>query len=196
MQGTIQNQARMIEKFAVTAPSVVVYIRWGRKDCAGNDTDLVYSGISGGGHYSEQGRAAEPICLPHDPHIGNTINNNLYTSVYGLEYQENLGSSLYDTDVPCAVCMANHITSKVIIPGKITYLAGWRKEYSGMLVARYHGHVGASSFICIDQHPDVLEAGAGNEDGYFIYPAIAKCGSLKCPPYVQNTRISCVVCTK
>lgn len=30
--------------FFSVAPSGVVYTRWGRKDCAGNDTDLVYSG--------------------------------------------------------------------------------------------------------------------------------------------------------
>ncbi|VDI63637.1 Hypothetical predicted protein [Mytilus galloprovincialis] len=144
------------------------------------------------GHYTEKGRGAEPVCLPHDPYIGSAINNGYFTSVYGMEYQENFSSNLYDKDVPCAVCRANHVTSKVMIPGKITCHAGWRKEYSGMLVAGYHDHEGASSLICVDQNPDVLEGGVGNDNGYLIYPAIAKCGSLKCPPYVEDTRISCV----
>ncbi|XP_071133228.1 uncharacterized protein [Mytilus edulis] len=186
LQGTIQNQA----------PVGVVYTRWGRKDCAGDNTDLVYTGISGGGHYTETGRAAEPVCLPHDPINGNVLSSDAHASVYGMEYEGSLGGSLHDKDVPCAVCRANHVTSKVMIPGKTTCHVGWRKEYSGMLVAGYHGHISPSSYFCVDQHPDVLEGGLANDNGYVIYPAIAKCGSLKCPPYVPDTRINCVVCTK
>lgn len=153
-------------------------------------------GISGGGYYSHKGRAAEPICLPHDPYIGSPITNDYCASLYGMEYQENFGSNVYNKDVPCAVCRANHVTSKVMIPGKVKCYAGWRKEYGGILVAGLDRHDGSSSFICVDQNQDVLEAGVANDDGYLIYPVVAKCGSLKCPPYVQDTRISCVVCTK
>ncbi|CAC5409617.1 unnamed protein product [Mytilus coruscus] len=170
LQGKIQNQEQTIEKFATT-------------------------GISGGGYYSHKGRAAEPICLPHDPYIGSPITNDYHASLFGMEYQDNFDSNVYNKDVPCAVCRANHVTSKIMIPGKATCYAGWRKEYNGILVAGYHNHDSASSFICVDQNQDVLEAGVANDDGYLIYPVVAKCGSLKCPPYVQDTRISCVVCT-
>ncbi|CAG2239956.1 unnamed protein product [Mytilus edulis] len=171
LQGKIHTQEQTIEKFATQE-----YL----------EVDTI----------SHKGRAAEPICLPHDPYLGSPITNDYYASVYGMEYQDNFGSNVYNKDVPCAVCRANHVTSKVMIPGKVKCYAGWRKEYGGILVAGLDRHDGSSSFICVDKNQDVLEAGAGNEDGYLIYPAIAKCGSLKCPPYVQDTRISCVVCTK
>ncbi|CAG2247279.1 unnamed protein product [Mytilus edulis] len=101
------------------APVGVVYTRWGRKDCTGNNTDLVYTGISGGGLYSDTGRSAEPVCLPHDPLNGNVLSSNAHASVYGMEYEDNFGGSLHDKDVPCAVCRANHVTSKLLIPGKV-----------------------------------------------------------------------------
>ncbi|CAG2245608.1 unnamed protein product [Mytilus edulis] len=44
------------------------YIRWGRKDCpVVNGTNLVYSGIAGGGAWKETGGGTNYLCLPHDP---------------------------------------------------------------------------------------------------------------------------------
>ncbi|XP_063447032.1 uncharacterized protein LOC134726556 [Mytilus trossulus] len=105
--------------------------------------------ISGHGHYTDTGRATDPVCLPQDPSIGGPINSDYAATVYGMEYADNFGS-LYYKDVPCVVCRANHVTSKVMIPGKFTCHVGWRKEYSGMLVAGYHRQEGASSYFCME----------------------------------------------
>ncbi|CAG2237639.1 unnamed protein product [Mytilus edulis] len=48
------------------------YVRWSRKQCPGNHTELVYSGYAGGGHYDERGSPAEPVCLLPDPDFART----------------------------------------------------------------------------------------------------------------------------
>ncbi|CAC5409618.1 unnamed protein product [Mytilus coruscus] len=136
------------------------YMGFGSRDSLTPDESLRENTVT-----PQTGRATEPVCLPHDPYIGSAINSGYVATVYGMEYDDNFGS-LYDKDVPCVVCRANHVTSKVILPGKITCHAGWRKEYSCMLVAGYHGHKDASSYFCIDQNSDVLEAGLANDNGY------------------------------
>lgn len=114
-----------------------------------------------------------------------------------MEYNDAVfGNNLYDKDVPCAVCRATHTTSIIMIPGKSRCLKGWNMEYKGLLASGNHRDNGASTYMCIDQTPEVLEGGVQNENGYNLFPVKAFCGSLKCPPYVQNSIFNCVVCSK
>ncbi|XP_065939513.1 repetitive organellar protein-like [Magallana gigas] len=46
-----------------------IFVRWGRKDCPANNTELVYSGFAGGSLYDHTGAAAEFVCLPLDPDL-------------------------------------------------------------------------------------------------------------------------------
>ncbi|XP_052083712.1 short-chain collagen C4-like [Mytilus californianus] len=141
-------------------PSGSIYVRWGRKDCPTNPTEMVYS-------------------------------------VFGMEYETNdFGSNLQDKDVPCAVCRVSHASTVLMIPGKSHCYSGWKTEYSGNLMSGHHGHAGASQYVCVDSSPDVLEAGSRDDNGYLLYGVKAYCGSLKCPPYVQDTLFKCVVCSK
>ncbi|XP_045169994.2 uncharacterized protein LOC123532596 [Mercenaria mercenaria] len=43
------------------------YVRWGRTQCPGNGTEMVYKGYAGGGRYNKQGAASNYLCLPEEP---------------------------------------------------------------------------------------------------------------------------------
>lgn len=156
-----------------------------------------YTGMTGGGHYTNPGRNADPICLPHDPQLGPVSGEGAFGAVFGSEYETNaFGNDLHDKDVPCAVCRTKTASSVLMIPGRSQCYTGWKMEYSGNLMSGSHGHTGASNYLCVDTSPDVLEGGARNDDGYLLYVVKAYCGSLKCPPYKQDTIVRCVVCSK
>ncbi|XP_063436176.1 uncharacterized protein LOC134717611 [Mytilus trossulus] len=74
----LQNDLQ--HKHAATT-SGSVYIRWGRKDCPSNGTGIVYTGMGAGGHYANIGRNANPLCIPHDPEVGNKNTEAAYGAV-------------------------------------------------------------------------------------------------------------------
>ncbi|XP_052083714.1 uncharacterized protein LOC127721070 [Mytilus californianus] len=94
------------------------------------------------------------------------------------------------------ICRVSHASTVLMIPGKSHCYSGWKTEYSGNLMSGHHGHAGASQYVCVESSPDVLEAGSRDDNGYLLYGVKAYCGSLKCPPYVQDTLFKCVVCSK
>ena len=70
-------------------------------------------------------------------------------------------------------------------------------------VVQYHGHLTSgnnqdkanSEYLCLDASPgDRLDNGAEDDSAYFLY-VIAHCGALPCPPYVNNTVVTCAVCS-
>ena len=63
-------------------------------------------------------------------------------------------------------------------------------------MAGYYNHVAGSMYTCVDGNPDTLQGGHANKDGKMFYPVEARCGSLKCPPYVEGRELVCVVCSK
>ncbi|XP_076081726.1 uncharacterized protein LOC143052556 isoform X2 [Mytilus galloprovincialis] len=94
------------------------YVRWSRKQCPNNRTELVYSGYTGGGRYTETGSAAEPVCLPKNPDFVKTSGGD-NGRIYGAEFEGNeFGSNSNYQDVPCAVCRVNQASSIIMIPGK------------------------------------------------------------------------------
>ena len=43
-----------------------IYTRWGKSSCPPVEgTELVYSGITGGTYYNQQGGGANYLCMPH-----------------------------------------------------------------------------------------------------------------------------------
>ncbi|XP_063417567.1 short-chain collagen C4-like [Mytilus trossulus] len=176
------------------------YTRWGRKDCPVNGTELVYTGIIGGGYYAHKGAPANTICLPHDPDFihGDKIQFPAEVStMYGGEYQDNyFGHSLYQNDPPCAVCRATGKTSVIMIPGKTKCYGDWHLEYNGRLAAGRDSYEASSEYICVDHQAQYREGGGTNQDGKLLYAVVAKCGTLPCPPYFDNAPIACVVCSR
>jgi hypothetical protein len=115
--------------------------------------------------------------------------------MYGGEYEHNF-DGLTDQDTPCSVCLNKNAHSSIMIPGSNACYNGWNLECRGVLVSGYYGHKAASTYICLDEKPEIVDGGAANQDGKLLYTVVGKCGSLKCPPYKNNYEITCAVCSK
>ncbi|XP_065939527.1 uncharacterized protein [Magallana gigas] len=172
-----------------------VFVRWGRKDCPGNNTELVYSGFAGGSWYDHIGAAAEFVCLPRDPDLTSKFTLS-YAFMYGSEYGTSDFGHENGDDLPCSVCRSTVHSSVLMIPGKSSCYDGWTMQYHGDLVAGQYQHRAATQYICLDEHPEALTAGQRNDDGKVFVPVKAVCGALACPPYHNDRYLTCAVCTK
>jgi hypothetical protein len=116
--------------------------------------------------------------------------------MYGAEYETNFwAANSDDEDVPCALCRTAHATT-IMIPGTNVCNNGWNRQYYGYLASGNHNHAAASYFVCVDVNPEYRISGMGDQDGKLFYGVLAKCGSLPCPPYINNHPLTCVVCSK
>ncbi|XP_062619104.1 short-chain collagen C4-like [Saccostrea cucullata] len=175
-----------------------VYIRWGKKSCP-STAQLVHSGYVGGSFYTHTGAAVDPLCLPRNPEWGKYKDGvEVYRGyVYGSEYETNdiQLTNLHDHNVPCAVCLLRDKSTTTVFPARKSCFRGWRLEYSGYLMAGYHGHKSGTMYTCVDKIPDTVVGGHANHNGYLFYPVESRCGSLKCPPYVEGRELTCAVCS-
>jgi hypothetical protein len=135
------------------------------------------------------------LCLPSNPELSNnTISAS--SQLYGTEYEDTqFGSGTYNEDVPCAVCRSTNTSSSLMIPGRKSCFAGWKKEYDGIIASGAYVYA-SSSFISVDAHPTYTPGGSRNNNDNVIYVTAMKCGSLPCPPYTDNLEVFCVVCSK
>ena len=83
-----------------------------------------------------------------------------------------------------------------IISARKSCYEGWKIEYNGYLMTGKPEHRAGSMYTCVDGNPDTLHGGRANKDGYLFYLVEGRCGSLKCPPYVEGRELTCVVCSK
>ena len=182
------------------------YTRWGRTTCPENGSESVYDGFAGGSHYSHSGGASSMLCLPKDPDwdAGKTSDNENPNVglIYGVEYEDGssrndqlFGESHQNRDVPCVVCEAVQRSTVLMIPGKTKCHPGWTLEYTGYLMSGYYGH-SATDYYCVDKDPENLPHGTADNNGYLLYFVEARCGSLRCPPYINGREFLCAVCTK
>lgn len=63
-------------------------------------------------------------------------------------------------------------------------------------MAGYHGYKAGSTYTCVDSYPDTVHGGHADKNGYLFYTVESRCGTLKCPPYVEGRELVCVVCSK
>ncbi|VDI30704.1 Hypothetical predicted protein [Mytilus galloprovincialis] len=140
----------------------------------------------GGSYYSHSGADVDFLCMPPEPHYRKTTSHGQHAILYGGEFDK--------TFIPCAVCRKNKVSTVLMIPGKDTCYRGWNREYYGYLSHR--GFAARTSFVCVHVHPEFIRGGGHNYDGKLLHPVIGSCGSLPCPPYVNNYPITCVVCSK
>ena len=183
------------------------YVRWGKNNCSGNGTELVYSGYAAGSDYQNSGAAANYICLSPDPLWGHYNDaHDADAKVLGVEYElygaapgdttAFFHKNLHEEDAPCSVCRSTRSTV-LMIPGRNQCYSGWTLEYKGYLVAGYYGHAAATEYVCLDDNPEVIPGGHADEDGSLFYMVEGRCGrSLTCPPYVDGRELTCVVCSK
>ena len=105
------------------------------------------------------------------------------------------GKSLVNQDPPCVVCRSPR-SSVHMIPGRNLCYGDWNLEYTGYLVGGHFAHTAGSEFICLDADPEVVAGGEADHNGILFYFAEARCGSLKCPPYINGRELTCAVCSK
>ena len=182
------------------------YVRWGRNNCSGNGTELVYAGFAAGSNYKDSGAAANYICLSPEPlwgHFNDT--NNAGAKVMGVEYELDVAArgdttaffhkQLHNEDAPCSVCRSPRPTV-IMIPGRNQCYSGWTLEYKGYLAAGFYARTAASEYVCLDDNPDVMSRGHSDQNGALFYLVEGICGSLRCPPYVEHRELTCAVCSK
>ncbi|XP_053378710.1 short-chain collagen C4-like [Mercenaria mercenaria] len=173
------------------------YTRWGRTVCPTGAT-LVYDGYVAGGHYTHTGSGVNYLCLPKDPTWGRYIGGfQTADRIYGTEYYTAdypYSKNLNYQDVPCAVCRIPR-NNVLMIPGRNKCHKDYILEYSGYLMGGHYSHAGASEYVCVDDHPETLEAGRDVRDEKYFYYVQAACGGLKCPPYVDTRELTCAVCS-
>ena len=180
----------------------VTYTRWGKTSCPTvSGTELVYSGIAAGSHYSHTGGGANYLCLPPDPQYGEYRSGNQGTStLYGTEYETSTGipsfRALHDYNVPCAVCYVSTRGTALMLPARMECPTSWTLEYSGYLMSDHHTHK-RTMYECVDSNPDTIPGSSANTNGALFYLVEAACDhGLPCPKYSTEKELTCAVCTK
>ncbi|XP_048748091.2 uncharacterized protein LOC125660325 [Ostrea edulis] len=193
-----EEAMRLLKLATRIAIKNVVYTRWGKKTCP-SKAELVHSGFVGGSHSYHSGAAVEPLCLPRDPEWG-LYNNKVdrYRGlVYGAEYETNsFFRHISNHDVPCAVCLSHGRSVVEVFPARKTCYKGWNLEYSGYLMAGHWDYHAGTKYTCVDKIPDIIYGSHSNKNGYLFHHVEARCGSLKCPPYVHGRELVCAVCSR
>ena len=117
--------------------------------------------------------------------------------IYGVEYEINTGSpfpsSLYDDNVPCAVCHVSTRSAVLIIPAWRHCPSGWTVEYTGYLMSEYRKFGKAT---CVDMNAESIPGSSANINGGLFYHVEATCNGIPCPPYDPQKELTCAVCTK
>lgn len=188
---------------ASASTSGVTYTRWGNPTCP-STSELVYQGVMASSNdQAHKGSGADYLCLPLTPTFADTPTyGNGGAWLYGVEYETNLFTSrtIYQSEAPCAVCLAAEKETVLTIPGTDTCLGsqGWTLEYSGYLMSSIYTKY-KSTFVCVDQDAEGIPRTVHNNNEALLYIANAKCsaggGGLPCPPYVDAYNILCAVCT-
>lgn len=192
----LKQRVAQLEARPVPQGTGSTYIRWGRKTCNTNGTDLVYTGYMAGHHYNEPSGGSEFLCLPHDvtwPQPGHPY--SLTARIYGTEYEMHAGltGNIYNQDVPCCLCKTRRATA-VMFPGRTNCFPGWTLEYHGYLTAGQRTS-SLTSYACTDSSPEALDGGAVDNNEAVLHNVEAKCGSLPCPPYIDGRVLACAVCS-
>ena len=176
-----------------TAGRGTTFIHWGNHQCP-TSSQLVYSGVVGGGNNGHLGGATNYLCLTMHPVLSNHTLPPGVGYLYGSEYQT------YDEhdnkDPVCAVCRSTQFSNTIMVPGTNVCTDGWHLQYSGFLMAGYYAQASGSEFICVDSSMESRIGGDANQDGRLLYFAVTRCGSLPCEPYVHNKVVTCAVCSR
>ena len=136
-----------------------IYTRWGKSSCP--EVELVYSGITGGSMYNQEGGGANHLCMPKDPEY--TLRNrgglDGYVHVYGAEYDRPLQGT-HDHNVPCAVCYVSTRPTVLMIPAKTSCPQNWIREYYGYIMTQWKGshnhNWSCTMFECVDKDQESL----------------------------------------
>lgn len=164
-------------------------------------TGFDISGYVGGSPGGSSGSSVEYLCMPGNPHLGSTSNKvqtEEAAKLYGAEYESDIfAPNAKDQDAPCAVCQTYSYSNSLMIPARESCFSGLTEAYHGLLASgrRLQGDAYAgSTFVCVHESPDFVKGGFFNDIGVHLYPVVAHCGTLPCPPYKEGVLVPCVVC--
>ena len=160
------------------------------------------------GRYSQRTGGSNYLCLPEEPQWRNHTSNRLnHAAAFGVKYKldrkyanflstvNNDGAQFHDKPVPCAVCYVPQRSTSVMMPAKTNCPVGWTQEYGGYLMSTdLIDH--SSSYICVDQAPQVARDGADDPRSATLTVVQVRCGVLPCSLYHDYWELACVVCTK
>ncbi|VDI79936.1 Hypothetical predicted protein [Mytilus galloprovincialis] len=175
LKGTVSKLVDSLQEVKKIQDQGSTYIQWGKTSCSSMGTETVYSGFTAGQEYTSAsshpdrfGGAANMLCLPNNPKLSNkTAPGDSF--LHGTEFEENfLRNDAADEDVPCAFCRSLNTTSSAMFPGRNVCYDGWKLEYEGYIMSGYWGYR-ASSYICVDLHPDYVSGGKANTNGQLLY---------------------------
>lgn len=102
---------------------------------------------------------------------------------------------IFLSELRCFIFEQAYFCATEYFLGRKTCDNGWKLEYHGYLMAGHHGHTAGTTYTCVDSDPDSLQGGHTGNRGYLLYMVEARCGSLKCPPYVEGREFVCAVCS-
>jgi len=168
---------------------------------------LLLKGYAAGPHFNQGGSGSNFLCLHEEPQWATYVDGQQqYTgSVYGVAYghaqhsnifstRNSGGRVLYQKPAPCALCDVPSRSRTAMIPARTQCPDGWTKEYAGYLVSEYKTDRKRSSYICVDEAPEIA---VGSSQWQSIsYPVEVQCGSLPCSVYISGRELTCVVCSK
>ena len=176
----------------------------------------VFQGYAAGPHYDVGGGGSNLLCLPEDPQWKNYLNGystysgriagvkyEIFNSGYSYENSvfseaNNGGNSLGEKAASCAVCYVGGRSTVVMIPARTQCPDGWTMEYGGYLAsdASHDKNRKRSSYVCLDEVPEVAAGGTHQQDQATIYPVEVQCETLPCSLYINGRELTCVVCSK
>ena len=176
------------------------------------DALLLFKGYAAGPHYNVGGSGSNFLCLHEEPQWATYINGHQGAAgtVYGAAYylvdtgasrnspffQTNSGSRAFlRNPAPCAFCDVPGRSRTAMIPARTQCPDGWTKEYGGYVVSEVHGDRKRSSYICLDEAPEIA-VGDSSQWQSVIYPVDVQCGTLPCSVYISGRELTCVVCSK
>ncbi|KAK7474197.1 hypothetical protein BaRGS_00034546 [Batillaria attramentaria] len=161
-------------------------------DSIRNEYSAKFSTLQAAQAYKDTGSGANRLCLSKEPVFGNKdvlhdANGHLYGAEYWTQGHER-------TDVLCSVCHTSYSTT-FMIPGTNSCPSGTHLQYAGYLAVGDSSQASASEFVCLDSQPEDRPGTSAYEDSAQLDQAITVCGTLPCPPYVENKVATCAVCS-
>ena len=176
------------------------YVRWGRTTCPNTPgTALVYTGWAAGSHWNDRGGGSNRLCVTKQPQtLQSAADSSYHGFLYGAEYgayNDVPYQRVHDDDVPCALCCTATRSKVFMLPGRYTCPSGWTREYYGYLTAERHLHH-RMTFECMDVSPETVTGGQYGHHGAIFSHVEPRCGSLPCPPYEEESEMTCAVCSK
>ena len=180
---------------AIVQAASTTFVRWGRSVCP-NSTQLVYTGVVGGGEWSTPGSSGTVLCLPLNPVAGNLATEPaLKSELFGAEFHTDPDSH-QDKDPVCSVCLTQGRSSSILVPATTAFPSGWTLDYSGFLMGSYPKDPAGHDWVCVDSAMEPRLDSERDEDGLKLFYTYTRCGSLPCPPYHNDHLVTCAVCSK